>query len=291
MASNTLHGQPPEAATGLVATNAAVTPLDGNPFLIAARDLADAIRMAPVWLHGGWIDVVWRYRRTRLGTFWHTLSLAAFVLVMGIIWSAILKQDVMNYFRYVSVSIICWTLIASLITEGTGILIAGQATALSMRFPYVAFAFAHVWRALLTFGHHFLLYVAVAVGTSLVPGWPTLLAVPALLLVAANGVWMALLAGMLCLRWRDLGPAIASAMQILMFATPIFWPPDLLGPRLAFIADYNPFYHLVRILREPLLGAAPPMTSWLWVVGMLVVGAAVTAWLYGRSRNRLAYWY
>ncbi len=247
--------------------------------------------MAPVWLHGGWIDVVWRFRRTRLGAFWHTLSLGAFVLVMGIVWSAILKQDPTSYFRYVGVNLIVWTLVASMITEGAGILIAGQSTALSMRYPYPAFALAHVWRALLLFAHHFVLYVAIAIGTGLILGPATLMAVPALLLIAANGVWMGLLVGMACLKMRDLQPAISSAMQILMFVTPVFWPPDLLGPQFAFVADLNPFYHLVRILRDPLLGAVPPVWSWLWVFATLLVGCVVTFWVYGRNRNRLAYWY
>src|SRR4029077_10943046 len=111
-----------------------ILPSPGTPFIIAARDVAEAIRLAPVWLHAGWIDVVWRFRRTRLGPFWHTLGLAAFVLVMGVVWSTVLKQNPFQYFRYVTVSLIVWSLIVSFITDATGILVAGQATALSMRF-------------------------------------------------------------------------------------------------------------------------------------------------------------
>ena len=158
------------------------------------------MRLAPVWLHAGWIDVVGRFRRTRIGPFWHTLSLAAFVLVMGVLWSTILHQDPFQYFRYITASMIVWGLIASFITEGTGILVAGQSTALSMRFPYVAFAFAHVWRSLLMFGHQFVFYIVVMVGTLYSPGWAVFYAIPALFLITANGVWMSLLIGMICLR-------------------------------------------------------------------------------------------
>jgi ABC-type polysaccharide/polyol phosphate export permease len=206
-----------------------ILPAPGNPFAIAFRDLKEAIQLTPVWLHGGWIDVVWRFRRTRLGPFWHTLGLAAFVLVMGVLWSTILHQDPFRYFRYVTVSLIVWGLIASFITDGTGILVAGQATALSMRFPYVAFACAHVWRSLLLFAHYFVFYVLVMVGTLQSPGWAVLLAIPALLLLIVNGVWMSLLIGIICLRWRDLVPATYSAMQIAIFATPVYWPNSKAG--------------------------------------------------------------
>jgi ABC-type polysaccharide/polyol phosphate export permease len=272
-------------------TKAVILPSPGGPFAVALSDLDDALRLAPVWLHAGWIDVVWRFRRTRLGPFWHTLGLAAFVIVMGVVWSTILHQDPFQYFRYVTVSLIVWGLIASFITDGTNILVAGQSTALSMRFPYVAFAFAHVWRSLLLFAHHFVFYVIVMVGTLHSPGWAVFYAIPAILLIVANGVWLSLLSGIICLRWRDLIPATSTAMQIAIFVTPVFWPKDMLGPKLAFAADYNPLYHLVRIARDPLLGTVPPLESWLWAVATLIVGALITFWVYGKQRDRMPYWY
>jgi ABC-2 type transport system permease protein len=286
------------AATSLImnkeikpATNSVTLPSSGSPFVVSFRELREAMLLAPVWLHAGWIDVVWRFRRTRLGPFWHTLSLAAFVLVMGVIWSSILHQDPFQYFRYVAASMIIWSLVASFITEATGILVAGQSTALSMRFPFVAFACAHVWRSLILFAHHFVFYIAVIVFTLYSPGWTVFYAVPGLLLIVANGVWMSLLSGIICLRWRDVIPATGSAMQIAMFVTPVFWPKDMLGPKLAFAADFNPLYHLVRIMRDPLLGVTPPLESWLWVLATLISGSVITCWVYGKQRDRMSYWY
>src|SRR3990170_2795263 len=63
-----------------------VTPAPGHPLSIALDDLAESLRRSAVWLHTGWIHVVWRFRRTRIGAFWHTLSLAVFVIVMGVLW-------------------------------------------------------------------------------------------------------------------------------------------------------------------------------------------------------------
>ena len=274
-----------------MATKAVILPVPGSPFAISFLDIVETVRLSPVWIHAGWIDVIWRFRRTRLGPFWHTLGLATFVLVMGVIWSTLLRQDPYYYFRYVTVSMLSWGLIAAYITEGSGIFIAGQATALSMRFPYVAFAFAHVWRALLLFFHHFIFYIFIMLITWKSPGWTGLLAIPALFLLAANGIWMSVLSGMSCLRWRDLVPAIFSAMQISIFITPVFWPKELLGPELAFAADLNPLYHLVRIMRDPLLGIMPPLTSWLWVIATLLIGSLMTLWLYGKNRDRMPYWY
>lgn len=266
-------------------------PTPGGPFAIAWQDIRQAVLLAPMWLHAGWIDVIWRFRRTRIGPFWHTLSLGAFVVVMGTIWSVVLAQDPALYFRYVGTGLIVWSLIASFITEGASAIINGQSAALSMRFPYVAFALGHGWRALLLFAHHFVLYLLIVLGTWYWPGWAALLAIPGLALVVANGVWMSLLAGIIGLRRRDFVPAIATAMQLMMFVTPVFWPKDKLGPELAFAADLNPLYHLIGIVRDPLLGVAPPLESWLFAVVTLGAGWLFTLWVYGRCRDRMAYWY
>lgn len=268
-----------------------ILPVPGSAFAIAFHDIVETIRLSPVWIHAGWIDVVWRFRRTRLGPFWHTLGLASFVLVMGVIWSTLLKQDPYQYFRYVTVSMISWGMIASFVTEGSSVFIQGQATALSMRFPFVGFAAAHVWRSLLMFFHHFVFYIFVMLLTWTSPGWTGLLAVPALVLLAANGTWMTVFVAMLCLRWRDLVPAVFSIMQISMFITPVFWPKELLASELQFAADYNPLYHLVRVMRDPLLGLVPPLNSWLAVIAFLVIGGTLTLWLYGKNRDRMPYWY
>ena len=143
-----------------------------------------------------------------------------------------------------------------------------------MRFPYCAFTFALTWRGLLMFGHHLILFVVIAAATLLVPSQAMVLAVPALALVLLNCVWLSMVAGMACLRFRDLSPAIASGMQVLMFVTPIFWPADMLGKRLAFLAELNPFYHLVIVLRDPLLGRIPETGDWLWAAGSAVVEVA-----------------
>lgn len=268
-----------------------VTPEPGGPFMVALADVRAAFRMSPVWLQTGWTDVIWKYRRTKIGPFWHTLNLAAFVIVMGVIWSVVLNQDPLQHFRYVATSLTVWSLISSMITEGAGSIIGGQATALSMRYPYVAFAFGHVWRSLLLFGHHMLLYVAILVFTLYPPTWALLLLIPGLILVLLNGVWMSLLIGIICLRRRDVSQIVASLMQIAMFVTPIFWPRDLLGDKFSAAVDYNPLYHFVEILRGPMLGNVPTAANWAWAIGALIVGSALTAYVYGRTRDRLAFWY
>ena len=66
---------------------------------------------------------------------------------------------------------------------------------------------------------------------SIWPGWTGLLALPGLVLLCLNGIWVGLLLGIISARFRDVPPIVASVVRILFFVTPIIWMPELMpGP-------------------------------------------------------------
>jgi lipopolysaccharide transport system permease protein len=84
-------------------------------------------------------------------------------------------------------------------------------------------------------------------------------------------------------------PIITSLVQVAFFFTPIMWTPDLLKDR-AWIADFNPLYHLIELVRAPLLGQIPAGISWLWAIGTVLLGFACAQALLKAKRHKLTYW-
>ncbi len=56
------------------------------------------------------------------------------------------------------------------------------------------------------------------------------------------------------------------------------------------LAEYNPLYHLIAIVRDPLLGKAPEPLHWIAVALITVVGWALTFHVMSRFRHRIVYW-
>jgi len=77
-------------------------------------------------------------------------------------------------------------------------------------------------------------------------------------------------------------------MQILFFVTPIMWKPELLKDQR--LLDLNPFYHLVEIVRQPLLGAVPSLRDYFTVVFISALNIALSGAIFVRFRSRIAYW-
>jgi ABC-2 type transport system permease protein/lipopolysaccharide transport system permease protein len=90
-------------------------------------------------------------------------------------------------------------------------------------------------------------------------------------------------------RFRDIPRIVASLAQIVFLITPIIWTPDALGPR-AYLAYVNPFFHLIEIVRAPLLGLLPSAQTVVVTLAITAINLLATALFFIRYRSRIAYW-
>jgi ABC-type polysaccharide/polyol phosphate export permease len=260
--------------------------------LTAGQDIIGGLWKTELWGRLGWLDVKRRYRRTMLGPFWTSISLSMYVLGVGLVGAGLWHQDASQYLPFLASGMVAWLLVSTIITEACTLLVSGHALFRNVTFEYSILAYALVWRNLITFLHNlvvWLLIVLVLRPEAL--GLATLLAIPGVLLIALNGVWISLLCGMFCLRFRDVTPLVSSILQIGMLITPIFWPPESLqGSRRLVFVETNPLHHMVDIVRSPLLGKLPGITSYVVVLLITVGGWYLTYIVLRRFRRRIAYW-
>ena len=81
-----------------------------------------------------------------------------------------------------------------------------------------------------------------------------------------------------------------SFLQILFFATPIIWPIESLPSDMHYLADINPVFAAIDVIRAPLLNIAVRPNSWPLLIGMTIVGCAIAFPVFVRFRSRIAYW-
>jgi ABC-2 type transport system permease protein/lipopolysaccharide transport system permease protein len=236
-----------------------------------------------------WQEIKHRYRRSMLGPLWLTISTGIMLVAMGPLYGRILHQDLGEYFAYLSISFVTWMLVANLITDSCQTFITAEGYIKDTKLPLTTHALRCVWRNLLIFGHNLLIVLLILLFYR--PGNPALypLFVVGIVLVAFNGLWLGILLGLLCTRFRDVSQLVASIVQIGFFLTPVLWKAEMLGER-RWIAEVNPLYHALEVVRAPLLGRAPEALSWAAVLATTVIGSMVTVSLFSRYRARIAYW-
>jgi ABC-2 type transport system permease protein len=199
------------------------------------------------------------------------------------------------------------------VNEGTEVFIANEGLIKHLPAPITVHVLRLVWRQTLFFLHNLAVYVVVLAiffttlshsytmrnDPEIKPGigWDILLAVPGFMLLAINGVWIALLFGIISTRFRDIPPVVHSFINLVFFMTPIVWHAGVLnkvsdgkGGWRILIAELNPIYHYVEVVRAPLLGHDIDWHHWAVVGGLTVIGWTLALIALRNWRARVSYW-
>jgi ABC-2 type transport system permease protein/lipopolysaccharide transport system permease protein len=256
---------------------------------MAIDDIVSGTLLWRLWGRLGWNDILQRYRRSLLGPFWLTASMAIMVVALGVLYAELFKTPVDTLMPYLSVGFIVWTLISSFLTESGTLFTGSESYIKQIRLPYSVYVYRSCWSKLIIFAHNAVIYVGVLLYFEIWPGTTVLLGLPGLILLLLNGALMSLYIGLVSARFRDIPQLVVSLVQIAFFLTPIFWTPDLLKGR-AFVLDFNPFYHLIEIVRGPLLGTIPSSQNYLAVALITLANIAIAGIFFVRFRGRISYW-
>ncbi|UQE03672.1 ABC transporter permease [Bradyrhizobium japonicum] len=256
----------------------------------AWADVLSGIQLWRLWGRLGWNDILQRYRRSLLGPLWLTASMAIMVIALGVLYAQLFQQRIDDFLPYFCVGILVWTLMASYLTESGTLFTGSESYIKQIALPFSVYVYKSSWAKLIIFAHNFVIYFGVLLYFRIWPGSVGLLALPGLLIVAVNGTAASLTIGMISARFRDIPQVIASVVQIVFFLTPIFWKADLLKGRHAYVIDFNPFFHLVQVVRAPLLGEYPTAANYFAVLLITLINVGSAAWLFSRFRTRITYW-
>jgi ABC-type polysaccharide/polyol phosphate export permease len=241
------------------------------------------------WWTLAWFDVVLRYRRSYLGPFWITLSMAATLAILGPLYATLFGLSARTYLPTVTAGFVFWTLVSGCINDGCGAMVAAAGHIRQGQMPPSMVAWRIVARNLIQFVHHLLVFIGVAIWAGIRPEPSMLAAIPGLLLAILVLHCWTLSIGIACARFRDLSQLVPPILQLAFFLTPVLWTGDLLPERARFVL-LNPFTVLLDLVRLPLLGQMPSQSEWMVGLVLLATSAAVAAGFSIAQQRRLVYW-
>lgn len=262
----------------------------------AWNDLARGFKQHELWLQLGWQDIKQRYRRSVLGPLWITIATGVMALALGLLYSLLFSISLSEFLPHVTVGLIMWGFISGAIKDGADIFIENEGLIKQLPSALSVHVYRLVWRQTLFLLHNLVIWVLLMLIFPRPLGWDILLAVPALLLLIVNGVWVAMFFGIIATRYRDVAPLLEALVQLLFYVTPIVWTTATLknvGPEMqtrARIVELNPLYHYMEVVRAPLIGAPLPMYHWYVVLGCTVGGLLLAMLAMKQWRYRVSYW-
>nr|WP_278388485.1 ABC transporter permease [Brucella intermedia] len=258
---------------------------------VALRDILEALSKYRLALIFGWQDVAQRYRRSRVGAFWLTLNMAVFIGALGLIFGTLFQSEMREFLPYLCAGIITWGFVSTCIGEGCTTFTSSEGIILQVRMPLFTHILRATWRNVIIFAHNIVIFPLLMLLLGRMINFNILWAVPGFLLICLNITWMMLILAILCARFRDMTQVVSNILQVLFYATPIMWMVKVLPDHVSrWFIEWNPFYHLIELVRAPLLGSAPTALDWAFAAGLAVIGWIIAIAFFGRYRWRVAYW-
>ena len=258
---------------------------------LAKTDLIDGALRWRIWFMLAYQDIKLRYRRSLLGPFWLTISMAITVYSMGYLYAHLFHAELSHYYPFLVAGMLSWSLLSTIVTELTEGWTAFDSFIKQVKLPYSLYMHRIACRNLLIFFHNVLVMIPVyliffhEVRINL----NTLLVIPGLIAIYLNTILYGLALSMIGARFRDISQIIKSFVGVIFFVTPVMWTPDLLGSK-KYLVDLNPFYAFIELIRQPLLGGTPTLKNILVATLATLFGAFIGLKLFTRYRARIIYW-
>jgi len=274
---------------GALGSGSMVRSTDRSALAAARADIVCGLLLWRLWARLGWNDIRQRYQRSILGPLWLTISMGILIGSLGLLYARLFQQPVEEFLPYCGIGLLIWGFMSSYLTESGTLFSGAEAYIKQISLPFSLYVYRASWAKLIILAHNFIIYFGIILYFGIWPGAAALLAIPAICIVTFNGMAISLTIGMISARFRDIPQVINSIVQILFFVTPLMWKPDAVKIP-AYVTELNPVYHLLQIVRAPLLGEVPTASNYAAVGLVTLINVALSGLLFSRYRARIAYW-
>lgn len=256
------------------------------------RDLWLSLRRPEFWAYSSWLDIAVRYRRTSIGLLWLFLAFGLFVVVMGWKYSYLMGREPDEFIPYLAVGYMLWRFMVQILSDSVGSLRTYRSYIMDGRVRLTDYMLRSMAKSLFYFMFAAVIVALVVAWSPKVgyAGYATLLLTFPLLIL--NMFWINVCVSLLGARFPDVQEVLGTVLMAAFLLTPIIWdvsrfPPDSTRGALARL---NPAFHMIEVVRAPVLGQTPEMISVLVVVGMILCGWLVAALMYRRYARFVALW-
>lgn len=256
------------------------------------EDLSASIREPYFWMYSSWLDVLTKYRRTRIGVAWALIPTAVFIVVLGAIYGQLMSMSLNEYLPFLCLGYMLWRFLTHVLNESAGVFRAHQAYIQQGRTVLTDYLFRLFAKA--TF--YFVVTLPVLFGVfawsdsaKLVDLWSLVVSLPVFAIaVFIIGGHVAFLTA----RFPDVSEVINTILIFAFLLTPILWHPDHApsGVILGLLMRVNPAFHLLEFVREPALGHLPQVFTIRYVACFILLGGASLSFIYGRYAKRVPFW-
>ena len=235
-------------------------------------------------------DLKVRYKQAFLGIAWAGIQPLIGALTFTILFNRLADVDIEghSYFAFALLGFGVWTYYSTTLQSGTGSLLHNAELLTKVSFPKIVAPTAAMLPGFIDLSVAMTLATVLALasgdgfaGVNLLIGLPLGLA---MLVLAVGGPVLFLSASLV--KYRDASTLVTFALQLLLFASPVAYPPEFVPDGWRTVLYLNPLAGALGLLRAALVGTDLPNAGHLLLSGVVAIVGFLLGLLHFRRSER-----
>jgi lipopolysaccharide transport system permease protein len=212
---------------------------------------------------------------------WSLLNPISMTIIICTFFHGIMGAEVRTYAPYLMAGLATWTYILTAALQGCQCFFQGESYIRQYPAPLAIYPLRTALGGTIHFLMALLVVLALAWGFNGFTNPLSLLSlVPSVVLLFVLAWSLAVLLGCANVHFQDTQHLAEVGFQILFYATPIMYMPEMLKGWVYEVEKFNPIYYIIQLIREPILqGHAPaPLTYGVAcsTIVVIVIAASIT---------------
>lgn len=207
-----------------------------------------------------WRDVKVRYKQTAIGVVWAILQPVLTTVIFTVIFSTLARfeSQTVPYPLFALSGFLIWLFVFNAISFAANSLVGNSNLVTKIYFPRlivpISATLSGLFDLLFSFAVLAVLMIYYISQKSLTISWQIVFVPVFIFLTIVLTVSLGTLFSALNVRFRDVKFALPFALQVWMFASPIFYPPEILSEKARLVLAFNPLTGILQGFRAALFG-------------------------------------
>ncbi|CAI8280913.1 MAG: Uncharacterised protein [Bacteroidetes bacterium MED-G17] len=225
-------------------------------------------------------ELVLLFGNTSFGALWQPISLSVTIFGIGVIFGNLFDLPVERYVPFLCIGMVLWQFLTSVLNEAAACYVIGGSH-INTRYDEMIIFPIKIWAKHTA---QLLLNFIVVVGVFLifhitVDFKNALLFIAGLLNFLIVHLFLSVLFSLIGAIFKDFVNVVRNILQLMFFITPIMWEPS--GIEYHFLFFLNPLYHLIEMVRAPLLNQVMVIDDFYVIYAVITIalsGAILFCW-------------
>lgn len=236
-------------------------------------------------------DFKQKYKRTVLGMAWSVLSPLLTLLIMRLVFTQFFGHNTPHYTTYLFCGNLVFTFFSQATTQGMGSLINNAGIFTKVNVPKYLFLLSRNVQNLINFGLTLAVFFVFCVFDHITFTWRLILLLYPICCMVLLNIGVGLILSALYVFFRDMEYLWSVFIQLLMYASAIFYSIDGYSLRVQRVFLANPVYLIIKYFRVIVIeGHLLSLAFHLLMAAEALIALGLGCWMYKKYNHQFLYY-